>query len=220
MKRIRIAVIGLGQFGTSLVKDLSRRSVEILAIDRDRKKVEAIADICDDAVTLDILDETATRDHLQGVEVLVVCVGETPLPGILLTTVATDMGIEKIVVRSHGETTRTILEKLGATELFSPEKTAALHMARKITVPHSVDSIPLAADQAIVRIRVPEDWVGRSIAEIGIRQHHSVNIICICRNGGSAADFSPSTEKAFEETDEIYLLGAQDRLRILSENSN
>jgi len=71
-----------------------------------------------------------------------------------------------------------------------------------------------------VRIRVPEDWVGRSIAEIGIRQHHAVNIICICRNGDSAADFSPAPEKPFEESDEIYLLGSQDRLRILSENNH
>ncbi len=215
MKNKRIAVVGLGQFGSSLVRDLAHRKVEVLAIDKDPRKIQDVSEYCDDAVTLDILDEEAVRDHLEGVEVLVVCIGETPLPGILLTTIAKDLGIQEIFVRSHGETASNILEKLGATERFSPEQKAAEHMALRLTVPNSVDSVPLAADQAIVKVSVPEAWVGRSIADIGIRQNHAVNIICVCREGESVADFSPALEKPFEATDQVYLLGSKDRLEQL-----
>jgi len=215
MKNKRIAVIGLGQFGSSLVRDLSHRKVEVLAIDKDSRKIQDVSEYCDDAMTLDILDEEAVRDHLEGVEVLVVCIGETPLPGILLTTIAKELGIQEIFVRSHGDTASNILEKLGATEIFSPEQKAAEHMALRLTVPHSVDSVPLAADQAIVKIAVPEHWVGRSIAEIEIRQNHVVNLICVCREGQAVADFSPSLEEPFKASDEVYLLGSKDRLEEL-----
>ena len=44
MARTRIAVVGLGQFGTSLVRQLCRFDVEVLAIDKDPQKIEEIAD--------------------------------------------------------------------------------------------------------------------------------------------------------------------------------
>jgi len=212
MKRERIAVVGLGQFGSSLVRELAHMKVEILAIDKDSQKVMEIAESCDDALTLDILDEEAIREHLIGVKTLVVCIGESPLPGILLTTIAKELKIPRVHVRTHGDTAQKILLKLGADDVFSPEKKAAHRMALKLTVPNIVDHLPMADDQAIVEIPVPDRWIDRTIAEIGIRQNHALNLICIWRDGADAADFSPAVDVPFQKTDKIFMLGSKDRL--------
>ncbi|MDE0959334.1 MAG: TrkA family potassium uptake protein [Planctomycetota bacterium] len=217
MNKERIAVIGLGQFGTSLVRELARNKVEILAIDKDPRKVEEIAEYCDDALTLDILDEEAIRDHLTGVQTLVVCIGETPMPGILLTTIAKELDIPRILVRAHGNTAKKILLKLGADDVYSPEKKAAHQMAQKLAVPNFVDSLPMMEDQAIVEIPVPESWLGQTIGEINIRQKHALNLICIQRAGTAEADFSPAIDDPLLEGDKIYLLGSKDRLANLKQ---
>ncbi|MGE4619688.1 MAG: TrkA family potassium uptake protein [Planctomycetota bacterium] len=212
MSRTRIAVVGLGQFGTTLVKQLTRYKVEVLAIDKEAIRVQEVAEICEDAVVLDIHDEEATRARLANVDILVVAIGETPLPGILLTTIAQDLGLERIIVRAHNETSRTILAKLGATETYSPEIKAAERMARNLTISFSIDSLPLASEQAIIEIKTPQDWVGRTIKEIGIRQNFAVNLICVSHTGGMDHDFSPPLDTPFKENDLLYLLGSKDRL--------
>jgi trk system potassium uptake protein TrkA len=216
MARTRIAVVGLGQFGTSLVRQLCRFDVEVLAIDKDPQKIEEIADECEDAIVLDIHDEEATRARLEDVDVLVVAIGETPLPGILLTTIAQELGIERVVVRAHGITSRSILTKLGATEIYSPEKKAAESMVRKLTVANAIDSLPLDNDQAIIEIGAPSDWVGRSVKEIGIRQNYALNLLCVSRTDGVDHDFAPAIDIPFKETDILYLLGSRDRLAKLT----
>ena len=216
MARTRIAVVGLGQFGTSLVRQLCRFDVEVLAIDKDPQKIEEIADECEDAIVLDIHDEEATRARLEDVDVLVVAIGETPLPGILLTTIAQELGIERVVVRAHGLTSRSILTKLGATEIYSPEKKAAESMVRKLTVANAIDSLPLDNDQAIIEIGAPSDWVGRSVKEIGIRQNYALNLLCVSRTDGVDHDFAPVIDIPFKETDILYLLGSRDRLAKLT----
>ncbi|MGE4633701.1 MAG: TrkA family potassium uptake protein [Planctomycetota bacterium] len=216
MARTRIAVVGLGQFGTTLVKQLCRMDVEVLAIDKDPRKIENIAEVCDDAVVLDIQDEEATRDRLKEVDVLVVAIGETPLPGILLTTIGQELGIRSIIVRAHEPTSRAILMKLGATEVYSPEKKAAESMVRKLTIANAIDSLPLSKDQAIIEIDVPEDWIGLSVKEIEIRKNFALNLICVSKNGGDSYDFSPAIDVPFEDTDKLYLLGSSDRLAQLT----
>ncbi|MBT5737521.1 MAG: TrkA family potassium uptake protein [Planctomycetes bacterium] len=212
MKKERIAVVGLGQFGSSLVRELAHMNVEILAIDKDSQRVMEIAESCDDALTLDILDEEAIREHLIEVKTVVVCIGESPLPGILLTTIAKELKIPRVHVRAHGDTARKILLKLGADDVYSPEKKAARRMALKLTVPNIVDSLPMGKDQAIVEIPVPNRWIGKTIGELEIRQNYAVNLICIRRADADVADFSPAVDVPFQKTDKVFLLGSKDRL--------
>lgn len=142
-----------------------------------------------------------------------VTIGKSPLPGILLTTIAHEMEIQRIVVRAPDQTSKAILEKLGATETFSPESKAASAMAKNLTVPFSVDSLPLTINQAIIKIKPPQEWVGKTIKEIGVRQNFAVNLIGVSHDDGNSFDFSPAVDKPFAESDLLLILGAQDRLK-------
>lgn len=86
-------------------------------------------------------------------------------------------------------------------------------MAKNLTVPFSIDSLPLTTNQAIIKINPPQEWVGRTIKEIGVRQNFAVNLICVSHDEGSSFNFSPAVDKPFAESDLLLLLGARDRLK-------
>ncbi|MFN8641652.1 MAG: NAD-binding protein [Candidatus Binatia bacterium] len=59
MAQRRIAVIGLSAFGSTLVRELARRRVAVLAVDRDPAQVDAVRDVADEAVIADAADRRA-----------------------------------------------------------------------------------------------------------------------------------------------------------------
>jgi trk system potassium uptake protein TrkA len=59
----KYAVIGLGQFGTAIARTLAERGSEVLAIDINPKKTNAIKDEVAYAVSLDCTDLRALEDQ-------------------------------------------------------------------------------------------------------------------------------------------------------------
>ena len=59
MARRSVAVIGLSAFGTTLVRELARRRVRVLAVDKDPAQVDAVRDVADEAVIADAADRRA-----------------------------------------------------------------------------------------------------------------------------------------------------------------
>ena len=57
----KFAVIGLGQFGTSIARTLAERGSEVLAIDNDLNKVESLKDEVAFSVCLDATDIKALK---------------------------------------------------------------------------------------------------------------------------------------------------------------
>jgi Trk K+ transport system NAD-binding subunit len=77
----RIAVIGLGRFGMSLARSLSRAGAEVLAIDRNGTLVSEISDDVAVAVRLDSTDDVALREQgVHKVDAAVVGIGTSPAP--------------------------------------------------------------------------------------------------------------------------------------------
>jgi len=73
----RFAVIGLGRFGSTLVRKLYQEGHEVIGIDVDPELVQAIRDDATQAVTLDVRDKDRLRAlGLRDVDVAIISVGE------------------------------------------------------------------------------------------------------------------------------------------------
>ncbi|MBC8261024.1 MAG: TrkA family potassium uptake protein [Planctomycetia bacterium] len=214
MTKKRIGVFGLGQFGTSLISFLKSHDAEIKAMDRDVEKVAAVVDDCHDAVALDLKDQKKVNAELKNLDILIITVGESPLPAILLSALKDELNIGRIICRAHGSTTEKILLKIGIekTDIFSPETEAAKDMARKLTTPYSVDNLPLSADEEIWNVEIPKNWDGHSIKDLDIRKKYAVNLICIQRKDMTTYDFAPTPDLVLQTGDKVHLLGKKDRL--------
>ena len=73
----QFAVIGLGQFGSSVALSLAQKGCEVLAIDRDQDRVDEIADQVSQSVTVVADSEKALHSlGMKDIDVAIVSNGE------------------------------------------------------------------------------------------------------------------------------------------------
>lgn len=180
MPDMKFAVIGLGQFGMAIAKTLASRGVEVLAIDRNERKVEEIADSVANAVALDATDMRALLSvDIQDFDAVVVAIGEDFEQLLLTTTQLMDLGVKRIMARARGKNQQIILQKLGVNEILSPEDEVGANVAEKLVNPSIVSYLDLPDDYCIMEIVCPPAVAGRSLAEIDMRRRYQLNLVTI-----------------------------------------
>ena len=178
----RFAVIGLGQFGSAIAKNLSNRGAEVLAIDSSLEKVEGIKDEVSHAVALDATDKKALlSQNIQDVDAVVVAIGENFQALLLCTFLLIELKVKRIITRSMGNDQRRILEKMGVTEILSPEDEVGGNVAEMLINPNVVMCMQLPDDFEIVEVKAPSAIIGRSLGDIGLREKYKLNLVTILR---------------------------------------
>ena len=143
----RFAVIGLGQFGSAIATNLSLRGAEVLAIDNSLEKVENIKDEVSYAVALDATDKKALlSQNIQDMDAVVVAIGENFQGLLLCTFLLMELKVKRIITRAMGSDQRRILEKMGVTEILSPEDEVGGNVAEMLINPDVVMCIKLQDD--------------------------------------------------------------------------
>ena len=132
MKRL-FAVIGLGRFGYSVAESLIQKGCEVLAIDSEESKIQAISDIATFAVQCNATDEGALKAvSAQNVDIAVVAIGENIEASILIVQTLTEMGVKSIIAKAVTNTHGKILSNLGVSEVIYPERDAAIRLAHRL----------------------------------------------------------------------------------------
>lgn len=214
----RFAVIGLGQFGSAIARNLSKRGAEVLAIDTSLEKVESLKDEVSHAVALDATDKKALlSQNIQDVDAVVVAIGENFQGLLLCTFLLMELKVKRIITRAMGSDQRRILEKMGVTEILSPEDEVGGNVAEMLINPDVVMCIQLPDDFEIVEVKAPAEVCGRSLEDVGLREKYKLNLVTILRKEeGSPEETNikdyhiigvPDSETVINKTDIIVLFG-------------
>ncbi len=193
----RFAVIGLGRFGSRLAKNLAAAGAEVIAIDLDRAIVEDLRDQVTLAIAMDATDEQALR--IQGVDQVdcaVVGIGHNFEANALATVLLKSMRVKRVVSRAGNDMQAQILKRIGADSVVSPEDEAADRWSNRLLSPFVIDHVELAENYALVQIPVPEEWQGRTLAELDLRRKHTITVVAIRRRVVSSSETGADT---FEE---------------------
>ncbi|MFA6571191.1 MAG: TrkA family potassium uptake protein, partial [Bacteroidota bacterium] len=131
----RFCVIGLGYFGQYLALKLSEAGAEVLAIDRDEDRVDAISDKITYAVTMDSTDaKTLHSLGLQDMDAVIVAIGEGFESSILTTAVLQEIGVKRILNRITSPIHERLLKLMSIDELLVPEAEAAAQLANRLMI--------------------------------------------------------------------------------------
>lgn len=178
----RYAVIGLGKFGATVVRTLHERGHEVIAIDQDKERVQDIRDSATQAIEADCTDQDTLRAlGIHDADAVVVSLGERMDASILVTLYLRDLGLKEIVVKAISEDHGKVLHLIGATEIVHPERDTARRVARGLGLRSIVEYLPLASDSSLVEVKVPAEFVGRTLAELDIRKRFQVLVVAIKR---------------------------------------
>ena len=176
----RFAVIGLGTFGARVARSLVAKGAEVLAIDADAAKVEAIKDEVTEALRVDATDEKALADSgALDVDAVVVAMGERMESAILTTAVLHRLGAGRVIARASTKLYAQILEDVGADRTILIEEQMADQVAKSLVAPDVLEQITLSSGHSLVEMKPLREMLGKKLGELDIRRRYNVNIVAI-----------------------------------------
>ncbi len=223
----QFAVIGLGRFGYSVAETLTKKGYEVLAIDTDEAKIEAVSDFATYAVQCDATDMKALKAvSTQNVDVAVVSIGEDIEASILIVMTLKEMGIGQIIAKAVTPIHGRILMNLGVTEVIFPERDAAIRLAHRLIAPNVLEYLELSPGYSIEEIAVPSKMAGKKLKESQIRTLFGVNVIAMKKKvtrmvkgtvkTEEVFNVSPSPEDVLEKGDILVIVGREEDLERFS----
>ena len=203
-------VIGLGRFGTALVKTLAEAGQEVIAVDKDEQKVKAVRKYTDYAFVVGTLNEESLQETgVQNCDTVTICIGEQLDVSILTTMQVIKMGIPHVISKANSQEHGEVLKQLGATVVY-PEADMAVRIGKRLISKSTLDYVSLDDDVEVRRIQVGGKLIGASIQELDVRRVYGINIIAVERDHQTNVEFSPQYRFAAEDI--IAVIGKVDKI--------
>jgi len=202
----QFAVIGLGRFGSSVARTLSAMGHEVLAIDKNEERVQAISDKVTHAVVADATDERLLKQlGIRNFDVVITSIGENAQANVLVTMLAKDMGAKYVVSKAINDLYGKILEKVGADRVVYPERDMGERVAHNLVDTNILDYLELSPDHSIVEIIASKRLAGKSLGQLNIRARFGITLAVIKR--GKEINASPGAEDIIQEGDILVIIG-------------
>ena len=207
-----ILLIGLGRFGKHIAKNLNELDHQVLAIDKNEKRVQAVLPYVTNAQIGDSTNEGFLRSlGVRNFDVCIVTIGENFQDSLETTSLLKELGAKKVVARASRDVHEKFLLRNGADEAVYPEKQLASWTAIKYSSDNIFDYIKLDDEHSIFEVSVPENWIGKTIGDLDIRRKHNINILALKENG--KLDPSLSHESVLRENCHMLVLGTYEQIK-------
>lgn len=207
-------VIGLGNFGFNVALALAKAGKQVIAVDANSRRVEEISDKVRKAVTADVRDKKAIAELISSnkIDAAIVSLGSSFEASILVTIYLKEMNVGKIIAKASNEDQWTALHAIGASEVIFPEQEMADKLALRLVKPNFIDYIPMAEDYGIMEVAVPDEFVGKTLMELQLRNKYDVEIIAIKNVLTNNLVMIPKADHKFELDTVMVIVGRNENI--------
>jgi trk system potassium uptake protein TrkA len=211
----RIAVIGLGVFGMSLVKSLAEDGADVIAVDNNMNHLDEIKGIVEHTICFDATDANQLKSHgITDVDIAVIAIGEHFEPVVLISMELVKAGVKRVYARTNSNTQQEILEKIGVNEVIHPERQVAERMGISLHRRGMKDLLELGDDLSVLEIDAPGSMIDQTLSELNLRKRYGINILTIKRQKGDDSgekEFHsvgiPDADSKIKSGDRLVLMG-------------
>lgn len=211
-------IIGAGRFGKHLAKKLIDLGNDVVAVDKNAEKIEALNTLLTDSFVGDCSNESVLKAlGVNNFDVCFVCTAENFQSSLEITSMLKELGAGFVVATAKRDRQADLLKKIGADDVIYPEKQIAEKTGIRYNAKNIVDLIQISDEYAIYEIPVPKAWIGKTIIEVNVRKNHKVNIIAIKNNDNINA--APGADYTFRPDDHIMIIGKQSDVFKLTEKN-
>ena len=218
MKSKSFAVIGLGQFGRSVVKELVDLGMDVIAIDSNEETAKEVGLELPTTFVADSTDEKAlTELGVNDVNAAIVAFGDNQEASVLTTVILRELGVKNIIVRVDDDYYVPIMKKLGATEVITPQKAAGAALANRIGNEDYQDYYKLDAKYSVVSIIVNPGYFPTTLKDLNPKNVFGINLVLIKRGNKS---FVPGGNDSILPDDTVYVVGTSKEVATFREYIN
>ena len=201
-----ILLIGLGRFGRHIAIKLDELNHQVMALDKNESRVEAVLPYVRSAQIGDATNEDFIRSlGVRNFDVCIVAIGDNFQSSLEATSLLKELGAKMVVSRAARDVHAKFLLRNGADEVVYPEKQLASWTAIRYSVDHIFDYVELDEEHGIFEISIPDTWVGKTVGKLDIRKRYNVNIMALRCHG--VLDMNISPDIVLEEYQTMLVLG-------------
>ncbi|GHB27121.1 potassium channel family protein [Salinicola rhizosphaerae] len=209
----QFAILGLGYFGSTVARELKRHQNQVLGVDRDETRVDALSDMLDHAVIADLTDENALKElSLEAYDAVVIDVDDDLETSVICTLHVKELGAKEIWAKAHSDAHYKLLKRLGADRVIYPEYDVGVRVAESLNYHAMVDFIRLGERQFIVELVTTQRLVDNcaSVANLSI-DRDALFLVAIKR--GQEVIRNPADDTPLQPDDSLILMGDLQALR-------
>lgn len=201
-----ILLIGLGRFGRHIAIKLDELNHQVMALDKNESRVEAVLPYVRSAQIGDASNEDFIRSlGVRNFDVCIVAIGDNFQSSLEATSLLKELGAKMVVSRAARDVHAKFLLRNGADEVVYPEKQLASWTAIRYSADHIFDYVELDEEHGIFEISIPDTWVGKTVGKLDIRKRYNVNIMALRCHG--VLDMNISPDIVLEEYQTMLVLG-------------
>lgn len=214
----QFVVIGLGRFGRAVCSTLHKLGYEVLGTDVDERRVAQVLkeQMVAHAVQLDSTDPAALKEAgIFEFDTVIIGIGNYLQESIITTLNVKEAGVPHVVAKASSEIHGKLLQRVGADHVVYPENDAGCTLARSLTKPAILDRFELDPNHSIVEVLVPEDFHGKTVAELDLRKRYGLNLLAVGQN--DKFEINPDPYKRLHKGLAMVVIGSNrdiDRLPI------
>ena len=208
--RKRVAVIGLGRFGSSVARVSHKLGYDVTAIDIDEARVAEVADYATLAAQADGADEeTLLSLGVDRSDVGVVGQGQNIEESISCALILKRIGVPWVIAKAETELHGEILVKVGADRIVFPESEAGNQVAHSLEIRHLVAYMNLTHTSGVARMEVPATAVRQTVGQIDVARP---NLCIILVQRGNVLLPRPLPDTVLEEGDTVLVAGLDEAI--------
>ena len=201
-----VLLIGLGRFGRHIAMKLDELHHEVMAVDREEKRVNEVLPYVTNAQIGDSTDSEFLRSlGVRNYDFCIAAIGDDFQSSLETTSLLKELGAQMVISRAARDVHAKFLLRNGADEVVYPEKQLAVWTAVRYSADHILDYVQLDDTHAIFEILIPENWIGKIIGQLDIRNRHNINIMALKHDG--SMDMNIRSDTVLPENHTMLVLG-------------
>lgn len=180
---MKYLVIGLGNLGRAIAENLTRIGNEVIGVDKDIHKVEAVKQTISGSICLDSTDKDALDTlPLNETDAIFVTFGKDFGSSVLTVALLKSMDANKLIVRGISRIHETVIRSIGVAEIITPEDDfAAMYASQSLLGELFKQWYKVTDDYHLYKIKTPATLVGQTLKTIDFPENFGVRLVGIER---------------------------------------
>jgi len=207
-----VLLIGLGKFGLLMLDELNTLGHEVMAVDELRERVDSILPYVTDAQIGDTTNPLFLESlGVDNFDLCFVTIGDNFQNSLETTSLLKELGAKKVISRAESDVQEKFLLRNGADEVIYPQKESASRAVIRHTAEHILDYMELEDGYALFEVDIPEEWYGKTLRELDVRNKHNINIVAVKNDGKLQPTIQ--ADLVFDGNDSLLVLGEMKQIR-------
>ena len=207
-----IIVVGAGDIGTPLIDIAVRSGNEVVVIEKDTGKADAVASDYDCLV----LDADATRketlaDAGAGRADAIISTTDQDATNVMVCLLANEFDVPAVTSVVHNPEHMNLFRQIGVNTIENPQQLIAGYLYRAVARPAIVDYMQIGDEAEVFEITVTEDApvAGKTLTEAGKESLLSENILIVAiEREGEEKPLTPRGTTRIEANDLLTVYSA------------